>query len=220
MTRDSSAVSYLLCISDFSHYLVQSSECVLAVDFSSRFNQCCFDIFVNQYARERAAGVDGKLGLKIKQVKSIDRERWLILASHPLRPYPSISVGWFLINGQLFRMLGWGLRQTSSNDSGGGGRAGTREWGRTRGQTKGGPMMMITITVILEGWKSRHALLLALIHSAADFSYERLHDQRYGKLFFGRIIKILICISYKSKIFIFVNASFTIFFFCMKRREN
>jgi len=29
-------------------------------------------------------------------------------------------------------------------------------------------MMMITITVILEGWKSRHALSLVLIHNATD----------------------------------------------------
>lgn len=69
-------------------------------------------------------------------------------------------------------MLGWGLWQTSSNDSGGGGgggrRTGTREWGRT-GMDEGGTMMMITITVILEGWKSRHALSLVLIHNATDF---------------------------------------------------
>lgn len=79
-------------------------------------------------------------------------------------------------------MLGWGLWQTSSNDSGGGRRAGTREWGHT-GMDEGGTMMMITITVILEGWKSRHALLPILIHSAADFSYELQYDQRYSKLF-------------------------------------
>lgn len=35
---------------------------------------------------------------------------------------------------------------------------------------EGGTMMMITITVILEGWKSRHAFLPVLIHSAADLS--------------------------------------------------
>lgn len=125
--------------------------------------------------------VVGKLGSKIKQVRSIDR-RWLILASHPLRPYPSISVGWFLINGQLFRMLGWGLWQTSSNDSGGG-RSGNSRMGTHAGVNEGGPMMMITITVILEGWKSRHALLLVLIYSARDFSYELRYDQRYSKLF-------------------------------------
>lgn len=51
----------------------------------------------------------------------------------------------------------------------GGRRAGTREWGHT-GMDEGGTMMMITITVILEGWKSRHALLPVLTHSAADFS--------------------------------------------------
>lgn len=60
--------------------------------------------------------------------------------------------------------------------------AGTRGWGRT-GVNEGGPMMMITITVILEGWKSRHALLLVLIYNARDFSYELRYDQRYGKLF-------------------------------------
>lgn len=81
----------------------------------------------------KSSARDKKLRSKIKQVKSIDRQRWLILASHPLRLYLSISVGWFLINGQLFRMLGWGLWQTSSNDSGGGRRAGTREWGHGDG---------------------------------------------------------------------------------------
>jgi len=79
-------------------------------------------------------------------------------------------------------------------------------------------MMMITITVILEGWKSRHALLLALIHSAVDFSYERLHDQRYGKLFFGRIIRILMRVSCKGKISICVNI-FLMFFFLPHARE-
>lgn len=112
-------------------------------------------------------------------------------------------------------MLGWGLRQTSSNDSGGGGRAGTREWGRHAGADEGGPMMMITITVILEGWKSRHALLLALIHSAADFSYECLHDQRYDKLFSDRVIRISIRVSYRGDVLIFVNALFSYVSFCM-----
>lgn len=51
------------------------------------------------------------------------------------------------------------------------------------GMDEGGPMMMITITVILEGWKSRHALLPVLIHSAADFSYQLQYDQKCSKLF-------------------------------------
>lgn len=78
-------------------------------------------------------------------------------------------------------MLGWGLRQTSSNDSGGG-RSGNS---RTRGTHRDGKrgvggrgwperemMMMITITVILEGWKSRHALLPVhpIVAALADLS--------------------------------------------------
>lgn len=45
--------------------------------------------------------------------------------------------------------------------------------------------MMITITVILKDWKSRHALLLVLISNGRDLSYKVQYDQRYDKLFSG-----------------------------------
>lgn len=61
-------------------------------------------------------------------------------------------------------------------------RAGTRERGHT-GIDEGSTMMMITITVILEGWKSRHALLLIPdTQRAADFSCGLQYDQRLNKL--------------------------------------